>query len=104
MLTIGKAVFHLAIIRPLDKRLYDSISHVPPIARSAAKASGANCRSALDWVIDQYRVTTDKRSGISSDPNRPGDPEYIVRLVERVVKVSVETVNIVAGLPEMAAY
>ena len=36
-------------------------------------------RSALDWVIDQYRAKTDKRSGISSDPNRRDDPQYIVR-------------------------
>jgi predicted helicase len=57
-------------------------------------------RSALDWVIDQYRVKTDKRSGITSDPNRQDDPEYIVRLVGQVVKVSLETVRIVAALPE----
>ena len=38
-------------------------------------------RSALDWVIDQYQVCTDKRSGITSDPNREDDPQYIVRLV-----------------------
>jgi len=57
-------------------------------------------RSALDWVIDQYRRKTDKRSGITSDPNRPDDPEYIVRLVGQVVHVSLETVRIVAGLPE----
>lgn len=56
-------------------------------------------RSALEWVIDQYQVSTDKRSGIVTDPNRVDDPEYIVRLVERVVRVSVETVEIVAGLP-----
>ncbi len=56
-------------------------------------------RSALDWVIDQYRVKTDKRSGITSDPNREDDPEYIVRLVGQVVKVSLETVRIVAALP-----
>ena len=54
-------------------------------------------RSALEWVIDQYQVTEDKRSGIRSDPNRPDDPEYIVRLVGQVVRVSVETVKIVAG-------
>ena len=36
--------------------------------------------SALDWVIDQYRVTEDPRSGIRSDPNRVDDPEHIVRL------------------------
>ncbi len=41
-------------------------------------------RSALDCMIDQYRVKTDKRSGITADPNRAGDPEYIVRLVGQV--------------------
>ncbi len=56
-------------------------------------------RSALDWVIDQYRVKTDKRSGITSDPNRADDPEYIVRLVRQVVRVSLETVQIVRALP-----
>ena len=57
-------------------------------------------RSALDWVIDQYQVYEDPRSGIRSDPNRADDPEYIVRLVGQVVHVSLETVRIVGGLPE----
>jgi predicted helicase len=57
-------------------------------------------RSALEWVVDRYRVTTDKRSGIVSDPNRKDDPEFIVHLVERVVRVSVETAGIVTGLPD----
>ncbi len=56
-------------------------------------------RSALEWVIDQYQVSQDKQSGIKSDPNRADDPEYIVRLVGQVVRVSVETVKIVRGLP-----
>jgi predicted helicase len=54
-------------------------------------------RSALEWVIDQYKVSTDKRSGITQDPNRDDDEEYIVRLVGQVVRVSVETVRIVNG-------
>lgn len=59
-------------------------------------------RSALDWIIDQYRVKTDKRSGITSDPNRYSeDEEYIVKLVGRVTRVSVETVALVNGLPEL---
>ncbi len=57
-------------------------------------------RSVLEWVIDQYRVKEDKRSGIRCDPNNPDDPEYIVRLVGQVVRVSVETVKIVAALPQ----
>ena len=56
-------------------------------------------RSALEWVIDQYRIKEDKRSGIRSDPNRAADPEYIVRLVGQVIRVSVETVRIVKALP-----
>jgi len=57
-------------------------------------------RSALDWVIDQYRVKTDKRSGITSDPNCADDPEYIVRLIGQVIRVSLETVHIVKSLPQ----
>ncbi|MBU0638667.1 MAG: hypothetical protein KKB50_07370, partial [Planctomycetes bacterium] len=56
-------------------------------------------RSALEWVIDQYRIKEDKRSGIRSDPNNPDDPEYIVRLVGQVVRVSIDTARIVAALP-----
>jgi predicted helicase len=59
-------------------------------------------RSALEWVIDRYRVTTDKRSGIVNDPNAYAEnPQYIVQLIAKVVTVSVETVAIVAGLPAL---
>jgi predicted helicase len=58
-------------------------------------------RSALEWVIDQFQVTEDKHSGIRSDPNRPDDPEYIVRLVGQVIYVSLETVRIVKSLPPL---
>ncbi len=57
-------------------------------------------RSALEWVIDQYQVSTDKRSGITNDPNRADDPEYIMRLISQVITVSVETVKIVKSLPK----
>ena len=58
-------------------------------------------RSALEWVIDQYRVTTDTRTGIINDPNRPDDPQYIVKLVKKVITVSVETVRFVSALPRL---
>ena len=58
-------------------------------------------RSALEWVIDQYQVTEDKHSGIRSDPNRADDPEYIVRLVGQVIRVSVETAKIVKSFPSI---
>lgn len=56
-------------------------------------------RSALDWVTDQYQVTEDPRTGIRSDPNRPDDPEYIVRLIGQVIRVSLETNRLVRTLP-----
>ena len=60
-------------------------------------------RSALDWIVDQYRVKTDKRSGITHNPNGYSDDEqYILKLIERVVWVSlrtVETVNELAEIP-----
>jgi predicted helicase len=58
-------------------------------------------RSALEWVIDQYQVFTDKRSGITNDPNRDDDPEYILRLIGQVITVSLETVEIVNALPDL---
>jgi predicted helicase len=62
-------------------------------------------RSALDWLVDRYQVKTDKDSGIVNDPNdwcrEHGDPRYIVDLVKRVTRVSVETMRIVDGLPSL---
>ena len=55
-------------------------------------------RSALEWIIDQYQVSTDKRSGITNDPNRADDPQYIVRLIGQVIAVSVETIQLVHSL------
>ena len=55
-------------------------------------------RSALEWVVDQYRVKTDRRSSIVNDPNRIDDETYIVDLVRKVISVSLETVGVVEGL------
>ena len=58
-------------------------------------------RSALEWVVDQYRVKVDRRSGIKNDPNREVEPRYIVDLIGRVVHVSLKTVEIVKNLPTL---
>ena len=58
-------------------------------------------RSALEWVVDQYRIKVDKRSGIVNDPNCSEDPEYILRLIGQVITVSLETVDIVKELPAL---
>ncbi|MGK5082985.1 type ISP restriction/modification enzyme [Bdellovibrionota bacterium FG-1] len=59
-----------------------------------------NGKSAVEWVMERYAVTTDKDSGIQNDPNEwSEDPRYIVDLVKRVVAVSLETNKLVAQLP-----
>ena len=64
-------------------------------------------RSALEWVVDQYRVMEDYKpntgrgSRIVNDPNREAEPRYIVDLIARVITVSLETVNIIKNLPAL---
>jgi len=93
-----------------DFKIFDSLEYNDTLTLRGIPAEAfryrLGTRSALEWVIDQYRVKTDKRSGIVSDPNAWGDERYIVDLVGRVITVSVETVKIVdglAGLPLLPA-
>ncbi|WP_455784126.1 type ISP restriction/modification enzyme, partial [Bilophila wadsworthia] len=62
-----------------------------------------NGKSALDWLMERYAITIDKDSGIRNDPNdwcrEHNDPTYIYNLVKRIIRVSLETNRIVAGLP-----
>ncbi|MCY3912875.1 MAG: DEAD/DEAH box helicase family protein [Chloroflexi bacterium] len=62
-------------------------------------------RSALEWLLDRYRITSDKASGIVNDPNdwaaEIREPRYIIDLVKRITTVSVETVSIVSALPPL---
>ncbi|MBH8607289.1 type ISP restriction/modification enzyme [Thermoactinomyces sp. CICC 10521] len=59
-----------------------------------------NGKSAIEWIMDRYQVKKDKDSGIDNDPNQwSDDPRYIVDLIKRIVRVSIETVKILKGLP-----
>ncbi|MFC4398244.1 DEAD/DEAH box helicase [Arthrobacter sedimenti] len=64
-----------------------------------------NGKSALEWIVDRYQVTTHKESQITNDPNdycrEVGNPRYIVDLIKRIVTVSLETNKIVASLPTL---
>ena len=78
--------------------IYNEFSTLDRIPAKAFEYRLGN-RSALEWVIDQYCVKTEKRSGIVNDPNREDDPQYIVKLIGKVIAVSLETLKIVEGLP-----
>ncbi|MEY3219025.1 MAG: hypothetical protein RIT27_382 [Pseudomonadota bacterium] len=55
-------------------------------------------RSALEWVIEQYRIKTDERSGIINDPNQDDNEKYIVDLIRKIITVSLKTVDLMAQL------
>lgn len=61
-----------------------------------------NGRSAIEWIMDQYQVKTDKKSGITDDPNEfSDDPKYIFNLLLRIINVSIQTVDLINELPRL---
>lgn len=65
-----------------------------------------NGKPALDWVMERQVVKTDKASGIINDANdyaneTVGNSRYPLELFQRVITVSLETVRIVCGLPDL---
>ena len=64
-----------------------------------------NGKSAIEWVMERYAITTDKKSGITNDPNdwarEHNNEKYILNLLLQVINVSVQTVEIVKGLPNL---
>lgn len=64
-----------------------------------------NGKSAIEWIMERYAVTTHKESGITNNPNdwakETGNPRYILDLLLSVINVSVQTVDIVEGLPKV---
>jgi predicted helicase len=92
-----------------DTILYNSkvtISNIPEEAYEYI----VNGKSAIEWIMERYRVTVDLDSkgvgsGIKNDPNdwaeEVGNPRYILDLVLSIINVSVQTVEIVKGLPKL---
>ncbi len=64
-----------------------------------------NGKSAIEWIMERYQVTTHKESGITNDPNdwskEVGNERYILDLLLSIINVSVQTVEIVEGLPKV---
>lgn len=64
-----------------------------------------NGKSAIEWIMERYAVTVDKKSGIENDPNdwckEVNDEKYIFNLLLRIINVSIQTVDIVNSLPKI---
>ena len=63
-----------------------------------------NGKPALEWVMERQAVTTHKDSGITNDENlwaieTMHDASYPLKLFQRVITVSLETMKIVNALP-----
>lgn len=75
-----------------------TISNIPEKAYKYV----VNGKSAIEWIMDQYQVKTDKKSGITDDPNDySDDAKYIFNLLLRIINVSVQTVDLINQLPKL---
>ncbi|GAA9981276.1 DEAD/DEAH box helicase family protein [Helicobacter pylori] len=54
-----------------------------------------NGKSAIDWVIEHYKKTTDKDSLIENNPNDYAGSKYVFELLCRVIKLSEKSVDLI---------
>ncbi len=78
-----------------------SIEHIPEKAYEYV----VNGKSAIEWIMERYQITTHKESGIVNDPNdwaeEVGNPRYILDLLLSIINVSLKTMKIVENLPQV---
>lgn len=81
---------------------YITIRHIPAEAYDYI----VNGKSAIEWLMERYAITIDKKSGIKNNPNdwsrERENPSYIFDLVCSIVNVSVKTMEIVGKLPKLS--
>jgi predicted helicase len=59
-------------------------------------------RSALEWIIEQFRFRNMVTAGSEDDPNELTDPSYITRLIGQIITVSIESLKIINSLSGMS--
>lgn len=79
-----------------------TLTGIPPEAYDYV----VNGKPALEWVMERQCVKIDKASGIVNDANRYAietmdDPAYPLKLFQRVITVSLKTMEIVRDLPKL---
>lgn len=80
---------------------YHTVKNIPEKAYEYV----VNGKSAIEWIMERYAITTDKKSGITNNPNdwskEHEKPRYILDLLLSIINVSVQTVDIVNALPDV---
>ncbi|GAA7943929.1 hypothetical protein HpBT252_09410 [Helicobacter pylori] len=59
-----------------------------------------NGKSAIDWVIERYKKTTDKDILIENNPNDYKGGKYVFELLCRVIKLSEKSVDLIEKISE----
>ena len=103
---VGKPMRHLGRGRDKDRTrvLYNDFITVKGVPKEAYEYM-VNGKPAIAWVMTRQCIKTDRGSGIVNDANRYAlesmdDPAYPLKLLARVIRVSMETQRIVRQLPE----
>ncbi len=84
----GRKVKNTTVLRADGVVLFDKIP------QTTYKING---RTPLEWVVDRYKITTNKENGIINDPCTGTD---IVAVIERAVYVGLESERIIKTLPK----
>ncbi len=81
------------------KRIGDRINYNKNIAITKIPKKAfdyvVNGKSAIDWVIECYKKTTDKDSLIKNNPNDYKGGKYVFELLCRVIKLSEKSVDLI---------
>jgi predicted helicase len=85
----------------INYNAYITISNIPEKAHQYI----VNGKSAIEWIMERYAVTTHKESGIKNDPNdwaiEHNNPRYILDLLLSVITVSIKNADIIDSLPKL---
>ena len=64
-----------------------------------------NGKSAIEWIMERYAISTDSASGITNDPNdwskEHQKPTYILDLLLSIINLSLQTNKLVDQLPTL---
>ncbi|MGL2335979.1 type ISP restriction/modification enzyme [Helicobacter pylori] len=82
-----------------DRIIYNNHITITQIPKKAFDYV-VNGKSAIDWVIERYSITTDKDSLIENNPNDYAGGQYIFELLCRVIKLSEKSVDLIEKISE----
>ncbi|WQS39278.1 DEAD/DEAH box helicase [Helicobacter pylori] len=82
-----------------DRIIYNNHITITQIPKKAFDYV-VNGKSAIDWVIERYSITTDKDSLIENNPNDYAGGKYVFELLCRVITLSVKSVDLIEKISE----